>query len=184
MTDNGEQKLSAKKVAFLVTNGVEQPELTEPRKALQDAGAETVIVSPAKDSLTAMKSDWHHADVFEVDVPLEEADPAEYDALVLPGGTLNADALRITEGAVEFLQAFLDADRPVAAICHAPWLLVQADAVRGRKVTSYASVRRDLENAGAQWEDSEVVVDGHLITSRTPDDLEAFSAALIQQLQG
>ena len=174
--------LTGKKVAFLLTNGVEQPELTEPREALQAAGAETVIVSPAKETLTAMKSDWHHADSFTVDVPLQEADAAEYDALVLPGGTLNADTLRITEGAVDFLRAFLQNDKTVAAICHAPWLLVQADAVRGRRVTSFSSVRRDLENAGAQWEDSEVVVDGSLITSRTPDDLEAFNQAILSAL--
>lgn len=175
--------LTGQKIAFLLTNGVEQPELTSPRAALDQAGAQTFIVSPAEKELTAMEGDWDRADTFPVDVPLAQAKAEDYDALVLPGGTLNADTLRATEGATEFLQAFLDADgKTVAAICHAPWLLVQADAARGRRLTSVENIRKDLENAGAQWEDSAVVVDGNLITSRTPADLEAFNAAIIKAL--
>ncbi len=174
--------LTGKKIAFLLTDGVEQVELTEPRKALDEAGAQTAIVSPAEGTLTAMKGDWDHADTFPVDQPLAEAKAEDYDALVLPGGTINADTLRIQDGATDFLTAFLDADKPVAAICHAPWLLAQADVARGRRLTSFESIAADLKNAGAQWEDSQVVVDGHLITSRNPGDLEAFSAAIIDAL--
>lgn len=174
--------ISGRTVAFLLTDGVEQVELTEPRKALEAAGATTRIVSPAEGSLTAMQGDWEHGDSFPVDVPLAEADPADYDALVLPGGTLNADALRIADGAVEFLRAFWDAGKPVAAICHAPWLLVQADLARGKSLTSFESIVTDLKNAGADWKDEAVVVDGHLITSRNPGDLEPFSAAIVDAL--
>lgn len=174
--------LTGKTVAFLLTDGVEQVELTEPRRTLDEAGARTVIVSPAKDSLTAMEGDWEHAQTFPVDVALDAADPADYDALVLPGGTLNADTLRIQDGATDFLRAFLDADKPVAAICHAPWLLAQADVARGRRMTSFESITTDLVNAGAQWEDAAVVVDGNLITSRNPGDLEEFGAAILKAL--
>ncbi|WP_443095525.1 type 1 glutamine amidotransferase domain-containing protein [Rothia koreensis] len=174
--------LSGKKIAFLLTNGVEEVELTRPRKALDDAGAQTVIVSPAEGTLTAMNGDWDHGDSFDVDLPLSEAKPEEFDALVLPGGTINADTLRIAEGATDFVQAFFDQEKTVAAICHAPWILAQAELARGRRLTSFESIRTDLINAGASWEDSQVVVDGNLITSRNPNDIDAFNAAVSEAL--
>ncbi|MDN5603929.1 type 1 glutamine amidotransferase domain-containing protein [Rothia sp. HC945] len=174
--------LSGKKIAFLLTNGVEEVELTRPRKALDDAGAQTVIVSPAEGKLTAMNGDWDHGDSFDVDLPLSEAKPEEFDALVLPGGTINADTLRIAEGATEFVRAFFDQEKTVAAICHAPWILAQAELARGRRLTSFESIRTDLINAGASWEDSQVVVDGNLITSRNPNDIDAFNAAVSEAL--
>ena len=174
--------LSDKKVAFLLTRGVEQIELTDPRSALDEAGATTVIVSPSEGTLQAMEGDWDHADTFDIDVPVSEASVDDYDMLVLPGGTLNADALRTDADAVALVKAFFAADKPVAAICHAPWILAEADVARGRKLTSYTSTRADLVNAGAEWEDSEVVVDGNLITSRNPGDLEAFNRAIADAL--
>lgn len=174
--------VSDKKVAFLLTRGVEQVELTSPRAALDGAGATTVIVSPSEGTLQAMEGDWEHADTFDVDVPVAQASADDYDMLVLPGGTLNADALRLDEDAVALVKAFFAADKPVAAICHAPWILAQADLARGRKLTSYISIRTDLVNAGAEWEDSEVVVDGNLITSRNPGDLDAFNRAIAAAL--
>ncbi|MDK7743148.1 type 1 glutamine amidotransferase domain-containing protein [Helcobacillus massiliensis] len=171
-----------KKVAFLLTRGVEQIELTSPRKALDDAGATTVIVSPSEGTLQGMEGDWEHAHTFDVDVPVGEANADDYDMLVLPGGTLNADALRLDEDAVALVKAFFEADKPVAAICHAPWILAQADLARGRRLTSFASTKVDLVNAGAAWEDSEVVVDGNLITSRSPGDLEAFNREILKAL--
>lgn len=174
--------VSEKKVAFLLTRGVEQVELTSPRAALDGAGATTVIVSPAEGTLQAMEGDWEHADTFDVDVPVAQARAEDYDMLVLPGGTLNADSLRLDEDAVALVKAFFAADKPVAAICHAPWILAQADLARGRKLTSYISIRTDLVNAGAEWEDSEVVVDGKLITSRNPGDLDAFNRAIAAAL--
>ena len=174
--------LSDKKVAFLLTRGVEQIELTDPRSALDEAGATTVIVSPSEGTLQAMEGDWDHADTFDIDVPVSEASADDYDMLVLPGGTLNADALRTDPDAVALVKAFFAADKPVAAICHAPWILAEADVARGRKLTSYTSTRADLVNAGAEWEDSEVVVDGNLITSRNPGDLEAFNRAIADAL--
>lgn len=174
--------LSDKKVAFLLTRGVEQIELTDPRSALDEAGATTVIVSPSEGTLQAMEGDWDHADTFDIDVPVSEASADDYDMLVLPGGTLNADALRTDADAVALVKAFFAADKPVAAICHAPWILAEADVARGRKLTSYTSTRADLVNAGAEWEDSEVVVDGNLITSRNPGDLEAFNRAIADAL--
>ncbi|GAA4386327.1 type 1 glutamine amidotransferase domain-containing protein [Brevibacterium pityocampae] len=174
--------VSDKKVAFLLTRGVEQVELTSPRAALDGAGATTVIVSPSEGTLQAMEGDWEHADTFDVDVPVAQASADDYDMLVLPGGTLNADALRLDEDAVALVKAFFAADKPVAAICHAPWILAEADLARGRKLTSYISTRTDLVNAGADWEDSEVVVDGNLITSRNPGDLDAFNRAIAAAL--
>ena len=174
--------VSDKKVAFLLTRGVEQVELTSPRAALDGAGATTVIVSPSEGTLQAMEGDWEHADTFDVDVPVAQASADDYDMLVLPGGTLNADALRLDEDAVALVKAFFAAGKPVAAICHAPWILAEADVARGRKLTSYISTRTDLINAGADWEDSEVVVDGNLITSRNPGDLDAFNRAIAEAL--
>ena len=174
--------VSGKKVAFLLTKGVEQVELTSPRQALDGAGATTVLVSPSTPTLQAMQDDWEHGDVFDVDVPVSDARPDDYDALVLPGGTLNADSLRLDADAVSFVREFLAWGRPVAAICHAPWILVQGDSADGRRLTSYASLEHDLRNAGADWVDEEVVVDGNLITSRNPGDLDAFNRALLDAL--
>lgn len=174
--------LTGKKIAFLLTRGVEQVELTSPRAALDEAGATTVLVSPSKDTLQAMEGDWTHADTFPVDVPVEQASVDEYDALVLPGGTLNADSLRTNEEAVALVKAFFDADKTVASICHGPWILAEAGVAKGRRLTSYASTKVDLENAGARWVDEEVVVDDNLITSRNPGDLEAFNAAIRKAL--
>jgi protease I len=170
--------LSGRKVAILVAEGFEQVEMTEPRKALQDAGAQTVIVSPEKNAVVAFK---HHdkADRFAVDVPLDEADPDDFDALLLPGGALNPDALRTLPKAVAFVKAFFDEDKPVAAICHAPWILIEADVVDGRTLTSWPSLQTDARNAGADWVDREVVVDGNLVTSRKPDDIPAFNEKML-----
>ncbi|SMX77880.1 protease I [Brevibacterium sp. 239c] len=174
--------ISDKKVAFLLTRGVEQVELTSPRGALDEAGATTVIVSPSEGTLQAMNGDWDHADEFTVDVPVSQAKVEDFDALVLPGGTLNADALRLDEDAVALVKAFFAADKPVAAICHAPWILAEADVAKGRKLTSFVATKTDLINAGAKWEDSEVVIDGNLITSRNPGDLDAFNSAIANAL--
>jgi len=174
--------VSDKTIAFLLTRGVEQVELTSPRAALDEAGAKTVLISPSEGTLQAMEGDWDHAEVFDVDVPLAEANAADYDALVLPGGTINADTLRTDDDAVAFVKAFFDADKPVAAICHAPWILAEAGVAKGRKLTSFESTKVDLENAGADWTDAEVVVDGNLITSRNPGDLDAFNEAISEKL--
>jgi protease I len=172
-------KLAGKRIAILATDGVEQVELTEPRKALDAAGAKTEVVSPAKGKLQA----WRHLEKGEqipVDVELDSADPNNYDALVLPGGVANPDQLRMIPKAVRFVRSFFDEGKPVGAICHAPWMLVEADVVRGRSLTSWPSLHTDLKNAGAQWVDREVVEDNGLVTSRKPDDIPAFSKKLIE----
>lgn len=175
------QKLQGKKVAMLVTKGFEEIEMTEPRKALIDAGAEVELISPEEDKVRAWdRKDWGKE--YDVDRPLSQARPGEYDALVLPGGVMNPDHLRMNEDAVQFAKAFFEAGKPVAAICHAPWLLVEADVVRGRNVTSYPSLQTDLRNAGADWVDREVVVDQGLVTSRNPDDLPAFNRKMIEEI--
>ena len=166
--------LDGMKVAILVSDGFEQAEMTEPRKTLEGAGAQTQIVSPLDGSVRG----WKHldpADTFEVDVPLKNANADEFDALLLPGGVVNPDALRINQQAVAFVRAFVEAGKPIAAICHGPWTLIDADGVKGRKMTSWPSLRADLQNAGAKWFDKEVVVDQNLVTSRKPDDLPAFN---------
>jgi len=166
--------LDGMKVAILVSDGFEQVELTEPRKALDLAGAQTQIVSPVQGQVRG----WNHhdpADSFSVDVPLERACADDFDALLLPGGVVNPDALRIDEAAVAFVRGFLESGKPIAAICHGPWTLIDAGGVKGRKMTSWPSLRADLENAGAKWSDKEVVVDLGLVTSRKPDDLPAFN---------
>lgn len=166
--------LDGMKVAILVSDGFEQVEMTEPRKALDSAGAHTQIVSPIDGSVRG----WNHhdpADSFTVDVALKSANPDDFDALLLPGGVVNPDALRIDEKAVAFVRAFLEAGKPIAAICHGPWTLIDAGGVKGRRMTSWPSLRADLQNAGAQWSDNEVVVDHLLVTSRKPDDLPAFN---------
>jgi len=172
-------KLDGKRIAILATDGVEQVEMTEPRKALEAAGALTELVSPAKGQLQA----WKHmdkGDKFPVDVELEAADPDNYDALVLPGGVANPDRLRTIPKAVQFVKSFFEQDKPVAAICHAPWMLVEAAVVRGRTVTSWPSLQTDLRNAGAKWVDREVVEDNGLVTSRKPDDLPAFNQKIVE----
>jgi protease I len=172
-------QLNGKRIAILATDGVEQVEMTEPRKALEAAGATTELVSPAKGKLQA----WQHmekGDKFAVDVALDAADPNKYDALVLPGGVANPDQLRTMPKAVQFVKSFFEDDKPVAAICHAPWMLVEADAVRGRTVTSWPSLQTDLKNAGAKWVDREVVEDHGLVTSRKPDDLPAFNKKIVE----
>ena len=166
--------LDGMKVAILVSDGFEQAEMTEPRKALESAGAQTQIVSPLDGSVRG----WKHleaADPFEVDVPLQTANADDFDALLLPGGVISPDALRINQKAVAFVRAFVESGKPIAAICHGPWTLINADGVRGRKMTSWPSLRADLMNAGATWIDKEVVVDSGLVTSRRPDDLPAFN---------
>lgn len=173
---------SNKKVAFLLTRGVEQIELTNPRAALEDAGIHTELVSPTIGMVQAMRNDWDHADVFAVDVPVSQARAEDYDALVLPGGTLNADSLRMDEESIRLVEEFFAAGKPVAAICHAPWILAEAGLARGRKLTSYISTKTDLVNAGAEWIDAAVVVDDNLITSRNPGDLEFFNKAIANAL--
>jgi protease I len=172
--------LSGKRVAILATDGVEQVELTEPRKALDSAGATTKVVSPKPGSIKG----WNHTnwgDPIKVDVTLESTSPDDYDALLLPGGVMNPDHLRTNENAVNFVRAFFEAGKPVAAICHGPWLLVEADVVRGRNVTSWPSLQTDLRNAGADWTDSQVVTDHGLVTSRKPDDIPAFNKKMIEE---
>jgi len=173
-------QLNGKRVAILVTDGFEQVELLEPRRALDDVGAETRIVSPKEDRVRGWNfTEW--GDDQRVDVALDDADPGDFDALLLPGGVISPDKLRMIPEAVDFVRAFFDAGKPVAAICHAPWVLAEAGVVRGRRMTSWPSLQTDLRNAGATWVDEEVVVDGNLVTSRKPDDLDAFDAAIIEQ---
>jgi protease I len=175
-------ELQGKKVAFLVANeGIEQVELTEPRKALEGAGAETVLIAPEAGEAQAFNH-LDKADAFPVDVTTADADAAQYDGLVLPGGVANPDNLRTDDAAVGFVRAFFDAGKPVAAICHAPWTLIEADVVEGRKLTSWPSLQTDLRNAGAEWVDEEVVVDSGLVTSRNPGDLPAFNAKAIEEI--
>jgi protease I len=168
------------KVAILVAEGFEQVELTEPKKALDEAGAETRIVSPAKGQVQGWKH-FDKADKFKVDVPLEQADASEFDALLLPGGVANPDQLRTLPAAVQFVRKFFDAGKPVASICHGPWTLIEAGAVKGRTVTSWPSLKTDLTNAGAKWVDQEVVTDNGLVTSRKPADIPAFNRKMVEQ---
>jgi len=175
------ERLQGKKIAFLTANeGVEQVELTEPLEAVREAGAEVELLAPeAGDVQTFDHLD--KADIFQAERAVGEADPADYDGLVLPGGVANPDQLRTSEEAVAFVRAFFAAGKPVGAICHAPWTLIDADVVRGRTVTSWPSLQTDLRNAGAEWVDEEVHVDEGLVTSRKPDDLEAFAAKLVEE---
>ncbi len=170
--------LDGLKVAILVTDGFEQVEMTEPRKALDQAGATTSIVSPKDGQVKAWKfTEW--GDEFPVDVPLAQARPDDFDALLLPGGVINPDKLRMDENAVLFAQSFLDGGKPVATICHGPWTLIETGKVRGRRLASWPSLQTDLENAGAEWVDQEAVVDGNLVSSRKPDDIPAFNREMI-----
>jgi len=175
-----EKVLKGKKVAILVADGFEQVELTEPKKALEDAGATIEIVSPAEPEVQG----WNHdekADTFKVDMPLTRARSDDYDALLLPGGVRSPDQLRTMMRAVEFIDGFFATGKPVAAICHAPWTLIDSEKVEGRTLTSWPSLKSDLINAGAHWVDREVVVDNGLITSRKPADIPAFNKKMIEE---
>jgi protease I len=175
-----QQQLDGCRVAILVTDGFEQVEMTEPRKALDQAGAQTELIAPEKDQVQGMNHE-EKGNKFPVDRQLESVSASEYDALVLPGGVANPDKLRTIPQAVQFVKAFAKAGKPIAAICHGPWMLVEADLVRGRKVTSWPSLQTDIRNAGGRWEDSEVVADHGLVTSRKPDDIPAFNRKAIEE---
>jgi len=175
-----QQQLHGKRVAILITDGFEQVEMTEPRHALDQAGAQTQIVSPAQGQVKG----WNHTewgDQFPVDLALDSANPNDFDALLLPGGVMNPDKLRTIPTAVEFVKSFFQAGKPIAAICHGPWLLVEADIVRGRTLTSYPSIKTDIKNAGGDWVDQEVITDQGLVTSRKPDDIPAFNRKMIEE---
>lgn len=174
-------KLSNKRVAILATDGVEQVELLEPKKALEAEGAKTEVISPKDGKIKG----WNHTDwgtEIPVDVNLQSADPNNYDALLLPGGAMNPDHLRQNPAAVQFVRAFFESHKPVAAICHAAWMLVEADVVRGRKLTSWPSLKTDIRNAGGNWVDQEVVTDQGLVSSRKPDDIPAFNRKVVEEI--
>lgn len=173
-------KLDGKRVAILATDGFEQSELVSPRVALEKEGAKVEVVSPKAGTIQGMK---HHdkADMVAVDCPLAEARPEDYDALMLPGGVANPDALRMDPRAVDFTRSFFLSRKPVAAICHGPWTLVEAGVVQGRRLTSWPSLKTDISNAGGHWEDAPVIVDHGLVTSRKPDDLDSFNAKMIEE---
>jgi protease I len=173
-------KLNGKRVAILATDGVEQVELEKPREALEKAGAETSVVSPAEGSVKAWQHD-HWGEELAVDVPLSRASPNDFDALLIPGGVMSPDRLRMNDDAVNFVRSFFQQSKPVAAICHGPWMLVEANVVKGREVTSWPSLETDLLNAGAKWVDREVIVDQGLVTSRNPGDIPAFNAKMIEE---
>ncbi len=173
-------ELKGKKVAILVANGFEQVELTEPKKALEQAGAQTQIISPEQGKVKG----WNHTDwgdELPVDVALKSAQASEYDALLLPGGVMNPDKLRMNPEAVRFVQSFVDAKKPIAAICHGPWTLIETGMIKGRTMTSYPSLQTDLRNAGAEWVDREVVTDKGLVTSRNPGDIPAFNRKMVEE---
>ncbi len=173
--------LRGKKIAILATDGFEQAELLEPRKALEEAGAKTEVISPNAGKIKGWKhTDW--GDTVKVDKVLASADPHEYDALVLPGGVANPDHLRMDPKAVSFVQHFVSSGKTVAAICHGPWTLLETGALSGKTVTSWPSLKTDLKNAGAKWVDKEVVTDGQFITSRKPEDIPAFNKAIIESV--
>lgn len=176
--------LQGRTIAVLATDGVEQVELTEPVKALREAGAAVKLVSPKPGTIQAMNEDVKPGDAIPVDVALEAAEPGGFDALVLPGGTTNPDKLRMLPEAVAFVRGFVEAGKPIAAICHGPWTLIEAGAVKGRKLTSWPSLRTDLRNAGAEWVDETCVVDGTLVTSRNPKDLPAFCRNMVEVFSG
>jgi protease I len=177
-------KLDGKKIAILATDGVEQVELEQPRQAVQDAGARVELVSLDDGEIQAMNHDIEAADRFAVDRKVSDVSVDDYDALILPGGTCNPDRLRINEQAVGFVRDFVTAGKPVGVICHGPWTLVEADVVRGRRITSWPSVRTDLRNAGAEVVDEQVVIDANITSSRWPDDLPAFCEAIVREFSG
>ena len=173
--------LTGKRVAILATDGFEQSELLEPLRALREHGADVDVVSPKGGQVQGFEH-FDKGESVPVDVELAQADPGRYDALVIPGGLFNPDSLRLDEQALAFVRGFFEAGKPVAAICHGPWVLANAGVVEGRTLTSVPNIRRDLENAGAKWVDEEVVVDQGLVTSRTPKDLPAFCAKLVEEI--
>lgn len=175
--------LAGKRVAILATKGVEEVELVKPREALDEAGAGTYLVSPEPGKIRAWRfSEW--GEEYDVDTPLDEARVENFDALFIPGGVMSPDHLRMNKKAVDFVRAFAEAGKPIASICHGPWMLAEADLVRGKKVTSWPSLQTDLRNAGANWVDQEVVRDGAIVTSRKPDDIPAFSREIIELFAG
>jgi protease I len=175
MADN----LKGMKIAILATDGFEQVELLKPRKALDDAGAKTQVVSPKDDKVKGWNfTEW--GDTVPVDVPLKQAKADDFDALVLPGGVINPDKLRMIPEAVAFVKSFFDARKPVAAICHGPWTIIETGYAKGRRIASWPSLKTDLRNAGAEWMDQESVKDGNLVSSRNPDDIPAFNKAMIE----
>jgi len=175
-----QQQLQGKRIAILATDGVERVELIEPRKALDAAGARTVVVSPKTGKIKGWEHD-HWGDDIAVDQQLDTVRADDFDALMLPGGVMNPDQLRTNERAVQFVRSFFDVGKPVAAICHAPWMLIEAGVVAGRTVTSWRSLRTDIRNAGGEWVDREVVTDEGLVTSRKPDDIPAFNRKMIEE---
>ncbi|QOD59656.1 type 1 glutamine amidotransferase [Polaribacter haliotis] len=175
------ENLNRKTVAILATNGFEESELSEPKQALENAGADVHIVSLKSGNIKAWKNgNWSNS--YQVDKTLDEVSQANYNGLVLPGGVINPDTLRNDKNAVDFVKSFFENHKPVAAICHAPWLLAEAGVLEGRNVTSYCSIKTDIINAGANWTDEEVVVDAGLVTSRNPEDLPAFNAKLVEEI--
>jgi protease I len=173
------EKLNGKRVAILATDGFEQVELLKPREALQQAGAETKVISPKSGEIKGWNfTDW--GEKVSVDQSLDQANADDFDALLLPGGVINPDKLRMEPKAVAFVKSFFDSGKPVAAICHGPWTIIEAGAARGRKIASWPSLKTDLHNAGAEWVDNEAVVDGNLVSARKPDDIPAFNKAMIQ----
>jgi protease I len=174
-------KLEGKRVAILATDGFEQSELIEPKRALEEAGAETDVIAPKEGRIRGWNvKNW--GDEVEVNTLVADADTSDYDALLLPGGVMNPDRLRMNADAVRFAKSFFDAGKPVAAICHGPWTLVEAGVVSGRRMTSWPSLQTDIRNAGGEWVDAEVVTDRGLVTSRKPDDIPAFNAKMIEEI--
>ena len=174
------QNLKGKRVAILATDGVEEVELNEPRKALDAAGAKTTLVSPKTGTIKGWQHDQWGGQI-RVDLALDDAREEDFDALMLPGGVMNPDHLRVNRNAVEFVRSFFAAGKPVAAICHAPWMLVEAGVVRGKTLTSWPSLKTDIQNAGGDWVNREVVNDEGLVTSRRPDDIPQFNAKMIEE---
>lgn len=175
-------ELQGKRIAIVVTDGFEESELTEPKRALESAGARAEIVAPKEGSVRAWtEKNWGKD--YPVDQTLRSAKPEEYDALVLPGGVINPDKLRINQDAISFIRHFVEEGKPIGAICHGPWTLINAEGVEGRRVTSWGSLRKDLENAGAEWVDETVVVDQGLVTSRNPSDIPNFNKKLIEEIR-
>ena len=185
MAQNNSQALQGKRVAMLLTDGVEQVEYTEPRSFLEQHGAEVVLVSPKSAGEDIQGFDHMTPDqTFKVDMDVRDARPGDFDMLVLPGGVANPDNLRMSKESIAFIREFGDQDKPIASICHGPWTLIDAGLVDGKRMTSWPTLQTDLRNAGADWADEQVVVDGKLVTSRKPDDIPAFNQAILDELQG